>query len=121
MSIVIPNWWIIVSGILFSLSLIATIVLLILAIQLLRTVTSLAPKITSITTKVQRISTSVHQLTTDVKVVAGHLTERSAPIAVATRDIAATATSSFAKFAPLIALVTGAINMLEARNTAKEN
>jgi hypothetical protein len=120
MSITVPTWWLYVSALLFIVTLIATFSLLFFAIRLLGTVTDLVPKITSIGAKFQRISTNVNSLTADVKTVASALAERSAPIALATRDIAATATSSFAKYAPLVALVTGAINILEARNAGKK-
>lgn len=119
MTIQLPDWWVIASSIIFGVSILATLALAILSFQLLKTVSGILPKVNSLAVKVQGLSTNVTALSEEVKGVTGRLSERSAPMALAVRDIAATTTTSFARFAPLVAIVTGALNLLEARNKGK--
>ncbi len=121
MVVKIPDWYILATSLIFTLSILGVIFLAIAAIQLLRSVTIILSKVNSLTKKVQAVSGKVSGLTTEVKAVIGNLSQSSAPMALAARDITATATTSFAKFAPIVGLVEMGIKLLEGRQGVKKD
>lgn len=113
MRLEIPDWWLVATLVVYSMAIVAVVAMIVAAFQLLRLIVSIGSKVGSLALKVQGLSEKVSALSTEVKSVGKNLSLKSRPIAAAATDMAETTATNIARYAPLIALTSTGLKLLE--------
>ena len=102
----IPAWWLILSGLFFTINLVFFIVLCIALVRMMKVAEELKPKVDSISVKVDEMATTLNETVKKVS-------EKTSSVAADAEMITHVGAENFGKYAPILATIGTVVKVVQ--------
>jgi phage-related minor tail protein len=109
----IPAWWLILSGLFFTVNLVFFIVLCVALVRMMKVAEELKPKVDRISNRVDSISVKVDEMATTLNETVKKVSEKTSSVAADAEMITHVGAENFGKYAPILATIGTVVKVVQ--------